>query len=101
MFTQADFHGETATKLQVIIMAKFGKPPLDNFNELTRGEKKRFNDLLNTYVASLPKDWQKKIDNDFNLTCNDEIYNEKFKPEECSITEVNHEIRQLAKDETV
>ena len=82
-------------------MAKYNGKPLGNFKSLTRGEKKRFNELLNTYINNLPDDWCNQVNADFYSVCNDDIFNEKFKAEDSLVTTTNHEIRHLSKSETI
>lgn len=72
---------ENIEKLQVIILAKLGKNPLGCFRSLTTGEKKRFNKEMNIYLSFLADNWEEQLQNDFNETCNDDIFNEKFKAE--------------------
>jgi hypothetical protein len=49
-----------------------------NFYQLLDHEKKKFNTLLNNYIASLPEDWKHKLLTDFHKICNEEIFHEKF-----------------------
>lgn len=81
-FTMEDFKKkENIEKLQVIILAKLGKNPLSCFRNLTTGEQKRFNREMNVYLSFLPDEWEEQLQKDFNETCNDDIFNNKFKAE--------------------
>ena len=101
MFSKDDFYGDTANRLQVIIMRAVGKHPLFNFHSLMNHEKKRFNIKLNGYIASLPEDWEGKLLSDFHEACNEEILNEKFQPELFPPRLINTDIQLLPKEETI
>lgn len=55
MFNQQDFQ-EHSTRLSVIIMDRMNKPILTSFRMLTKGDKVKFNKLLNEYIYSLPQE---------------------------------------------
>jgi len=82
-FSLEDFNNkETLEKLQVIVMSQLCKSPLTLFNNLTSGDKKRYNLALNSYIKTLPHDnWQTQLDNDFNTICIDDLFTPSFKPE--------------------
>jgi len=101
MFTPDDFKGETAQRLQVIIMNRMSKHPLTNFKSMMEHEKKKFNVSLSQYIAELPDDWEGKILNDFNNACNDEIFNEKFQAEQHPPLLINTDIQLLPKEEPI
>lgn len=98
-FLKEDFVGDNVTRLSVICMVKIGKRPLVDFRTMMEKDKKRFNKVLNEYIASLGDSWESKLLADFNEVCNDEIYNEEFKPEGHFIRELNTDIRCLDKPE--
>jgi hypothetical protein len=79
MFCQDDFlNKEIKEKIQVITMSKMGKYPLTDFETLTMKEKRVANEIVNEYIKKLPtlnKDWNTKLTTDFNLVCNEEIFN--------------------------
>jgi hypothetical protein len=81
-FSQMDFSGETAQRLQVIIAYKCGEHPLTPFSKVA--SKQKFNRLLNEYINSLGEDWNSVILKDFNLIVNEEILNDSFKAENIS-----------------
>ena len=57
LFTKEDFlKPEVAQKLSVIIMSKINKNVLTAFNKLIAKDKKKFNEILNEYIASLGED---------------------------------------------
>lgn len=97
MFTMEDFKKrENIEKLQVIILAKLGKNPLSCFRNLTTGEQKRFNKEMNIYLSFLPDEWEEQLQKDFNETCNDDIFNNKFKAENNLFgCDINTEIIEL------
>lgn len=101
MFEPKDFQGETATRLQVIVMTFMGKHPLTNFHGLMKHEKKKFNDHLNKYIQSLPEEWEDKLVRDFHVACNEEIFNEKFQSELYPPALINTDIQLLPKEETI
>ena len=101
MFTHEDFKGDTAQRLQVIVMHRMSKPPLTNFHTIMAHEKKKFNIILNQYIADLPEDWKTKIINDFHTACNEEIYNEKFQAETHPPLFINTDIQLIPKEETI
>ena len=74
-FTKADFmKPEVAQKLSVVIMCKMDKPVLTPFNSLKSREKKVFNQLLNNYISTLGENWNDILIQDFNETCQDELF---------------------------
>lgn len=79
MFCPDDFlKKEIKDKLMVITMSKLGKYPLTNFETLSMKEKRIANEIANDYIKKLPplnEDWNAKLTNDFNLVCNEEIFN--------------------------
>ncbi len=88
MFEKNDFQGDIKIKIVCIVMNMLGKPPLMRFSQLLSKDKRLFNEKLNDYVNHLPEeDWQTKINDDFILMCNDEIFNESFLPEKCLVIE--------------
>jgi hypothetical protein len=101
MFTPEDFKGETAQRLQVIIMHRMSKHPLTNFTTLMTHEKKKFNVKLNEYIADLPDEWELKILDDFHRTCNEEIFNEKFQAESHPPLFINTDLQLLPKEESI
>jgi hypothetical protein len=75
-FCEDDFlKREVREKLHVITMSKFNKYPLTDFNTLSMKEKRVANEILNEYVKHLPEHWETKLTCDFNLICQEEIFN--------------------------
>jgi len=101
MFKPEDFQGETATRLQVIIMTKIGKHSLTNFRAMMDHEKKKFNNVLNEYISALPDEWEFQVIQDFHNACNIEIYNEDFQAEIHIPRFINTDIQLLPKEETI
>ena len=79
MFCPDDFiKKEVKDKLVVITLSKMGKYPLSEFDALSMKEKRIANEIVNEYVRKLPvlrDEWEKKLTNDFNQICNEEIFN--------------------------
>jgi len=79
MFCPDDFlKKEIKEKLQVVTLSKMGKYPLTDFETLSVKEKRVANEIVNEYIRKLPtlsKDWNDKLTYDFNLVCNEEIFN--------------------------
>lgn len=79
MFCPDDFiKKEVKDKLVVITLSKMGKYPLSEFDSLSMKEKRIANEIVNEYVRKLPvlrDEWEKKLTNDFNQICNEEIFN--------------------------
>ena len=79
MFCPDDFlKKEIKEKLQVVTLSKMGKYPLTDFETLSMKEKRVANEIVNEYIRKLPtlnKDWNDKLSYDFNLVCNEEIFN--------------------------
>ena len=78
MFCPDDFlKKEIKDKLHVITMSKLNKYPLTNFETLSIKEKRIANEIVNEYIRKLPPlrdDWNAKLTNDFNLICNEDIF---------------------------
>jgi len=87
MFKKEDFNGDVKLKIVCIVMNLLGKPPLTRFSQLLNKEKRLFNEKLNEYIGLLPQEWETKLNDDFILMCNDEIFNETFLPEKCLVIE--------------
>ena len=86
MFDKKDFQGDVKMKIVCIVMNMLGKPPLMRFSQLLNKEKRLFNETLNNYINHLPdENWETKINDDFIMMCNDEIFNETFLPEKCLV----------------
>jgi DNA-directed RNA polymerase subunit F len=69
-------------QLQVIIMSRQNYDPLTNFHKLEPKQKRLFNEELNKYIRALTEEFDKKITEDFNLVCQEEIFpflNTKYK----------------------
>ena len=81
MFEKSNFEGDVKLKIVFIVMNLLGKPPLTRFSQLVNKEKRLFNEKLNEYIYQLPEEWENKIAMDFEIMCNDEIFNENFNPE--------------------
>jgi len=79
-FTQDDF-AKYAQQISVIIMVRIGKRPLTSFGILANGEKRKFNRVMNEYLQGLGEDWEKKLVEDFNQTCDEDLFTNDFKPE--------------------
>lgn len=79
MFCPEDFSNkEILDKLTVITLSKMGKYPLTPFNTLSMKEKRAANEIVNDYIKRLPSlnaEWNKKITDDFNIVCEEEIFN--------------------------
>jgi hypothetical protein len=79
MFCPDDFlKKEIKEKLHVITMSKMNKYPLTDFETLSMKEKRVANEIVNEYIKKLPtlnEDWNAKLCDDFNLVCNEEIFN--------------------------
>lgn len=79
MFSPEDFSNkEIKDKLHTITLSKMGKYPLTPFESLSFKEKRVANDILNTYIHHLPplrEDWHAKLTRDFNIVCEEEIFN--------------------------
>ena len=92
---------EVLEKIQVIVMSQMGKNPLGGFRNLSSGERKKFNVVLNEYIRTFlsgaKEEWELKLQNDFNTICIDDIFNERFKAEQnmfgCSIDTDIKELR--------
>lgn len=100
-FTMSDFKNrEVLEKIQVIILSQMGKYPLGCFRNLTSGERKRFNVALNEYIRLLPEEWELKLQSDFNTTCSDDIFNERFKAENHMFgCQIDTDIKELREPE--
>jgi len=99
MFNQQDFQ-EHSTRLSVIIMDRMNKPILTSFRMLTKGDKVKFNKLLNEYIYSLPQEsWKDNLMNDFNLITEEKLFNESFDPSKLHIPIVSSDIQLLSKEE--
>jgi len=99
MFNQQDFQ-EHSTRLSVIIMDRMNKPILTSFRMLTKGDKVKFNKLLNEYIYSLPQEsWKDNLINDFNLITEEKLFNESFDPSKLHIPIVSSDIQLLSKEE--
>jgi len=88
-FGLADFSKvENVDRLRVIIMDAMEHYPLKPFKRLKPREQKRFNEKLNDYITHLPdteKEWDLKLQSDFNEVCQREIFTEDFDPNKVDI----------------
>ena len=69
-------------QLQVIIMSRQNHDPMTNFKSLEPKQKRLFNEELNQYIRALTENFDKKITEDFNFVCQEEIFpflNTKYK----------------------
>lgn len=87
-FSKEDFTQENATRLMVIIMAYMNKPPLTQFKDLPESQKKKFNRLMNEYIAGLGEDWETKLLDEFNRIVNEDILNEEFDPSKVFVKDI-------------
>lgn len=78
--TQEDFKNH-AQRISVIIMVKMLKHPLTSFHTLASGEKRKFNRLMNEYLKNLGEEWEQKLIEDFNQTCDEDLFTNSFNPE--------------------
>jgi len=80
-FTLDNFK-QYSQQLQVIIMSRQNHDPMTSFKSLEPKQKRLFNEELNKYIRALTEDFDKKITEDFNFICNEEIFpflNTKYK----------------------
>jgi hypothetical protein len=80
-FTLDNFK-QYSQQLQVIIMSRQNHDPMTNFKSLEPKQKRLFNEELNRYIRALTDDFDKKITEDFNFVCQEEIFpflNTKYK----------------------
>lgn len=79
MFSPKDFSNkEIRDRLHCITLSKMGKYPLTPIESLSFKEKRVANDILNTYIHHLPhlrEDWYATLLRDFNIVCEEEIFN--------------------------
>ena len=87
MFQKQNFEGDVKLKIVCIVMNMLGKPPLTRFSQLFAKDKRLFNEKLNEYIGLFPEEWETKINNDFILMANDEIFHEGFLPEKCLVSQ--------------
>ena len=90
VFSQEDFN-EHLQRLQLIIMCKMNKPALTRFSQLNEKEKKKFNQMLNFYILSLPiekDEWIDKLVDDFNIYCCDTIFTDDFDPSKFYVPDI-------------
>jgi hypothetical protein len=78
--TQEDF-SRHAQRISVIIMVRMGKHALTSFHRLANGEQRKFNRLMNEYLRGLGEDWESKLIEDFNRTCDEDLFTDSFNPE--------------------
>jgi len=75
LFSKEDFLiPEVGQRLSVITMSKLEKNVLIPFNKLITKEKKKFNQIMNEYIATLGEDWEETLIKDFNEVCNLELF---------------------------
>jgi hypothetical protein len=98
-FSKEDFTTENAIRLSVITMKRMELKPLTDFRDLPESQKKKFNRLMNEYIANLGEDWETKILDDFNLIVNEDILTEEFNPSTQMVRELNTDIQILLTDE--
>ena len=80
-FTLDNFK-QYSQQLQVIIMSRQNHDPMTNFKSLEPKQKRLFNEELNQYIRALTENFDKKITEDFNFVCQEEIFpflNTKYK----------------------
>lgn len=87
-FSKEDFNNENATRLMVIVMTYMNKPPLTQFRDLPESQKKKFNRLMNEYIAGLDEKWETQLHDDFNRIVNEDILNEDFEPSKIWVKDV-------------
>lgn len=98
---------ENVDRLRVIIMDHMDYHPLTPFKSLRPKEQKRFNEKLNEYIKELPedeRDWNAKMQEDFNEVCVREIFTEDFDPSKIPVytgayKDLEEESREEAKKE--
>ena len=98
-FSKEDFTTENAIRLSVITMKRMERNPLMPFKDLPESQKKKFNRLMNEYIANLGEDWETKILDDFTLIVNEEILTEEFDPSTQMVRELNTERQMLLTEE--
>jgi hypothetical protein len=94
---------ENVDRLRVIIMDHMDYYPLTPFKSLRPKEQKRFNEKLNGYIKELPedeRDWNAKMQEDFNEVCVREIFTEDFDPSKIPVyTGVYKDLEEGATEE--
>jgi hypothetical protein len=98
-FSKEDFTPENATRLSVIIMPRMGKNPLASFRDMNPTTQKKFNRLMNEYIATLGEDWEETLLADFNQIVNEDILNEDFDAAKQIVPELNTDSALLLSEE--
>ena len=73
---------------------------MGTFAGLLTSEKKRFNDVMNEFIQSLPDEgWEKELTDEFNEIVLTKILNSDFDASKAYCQEVNPDIHHLAAPE--
>jgi hypothetical protein len=100
-FNQENFEDkEINLKLLSIINDKLRINVLTKFSQLSKRQQSYFNDELNKYIQSLPReDYLEQITKDFNLILHDVMTSDDFKPEHQKVQRVSTNPIEIGKDE--
>lgn len=75
MFTPQDFP-TYANRIRMIVFSEMNIDVTKTFHELSKKQQRQVNLKVNEYIYSLPKNFDEKINDDFNTVCKDELFDD-------------------------
>lgn len=96
MFTPQDFP-TYANRIRMIVFSEMNIDVTKTFHELSKKQQRQVNLKVNEYIYSLPKNFDEKINDDFNTVCKDELFDDlhvkasKMRIRPSSVSEIESE----------
>ena len=96
MFSPKDFP-TYANRIRMIVFSQLDIDVTRSFRELSKKQQRLVNLKINEYIYSLPENFDEKINEDFNIVCGDELFEDlhikaaKMKIRPSSVSEIESE----------
>ena len=96
MFSPQDFP-TYANRIRMIVFSQLDIDVTRSFRELSKKQQRLVNIKINEYIYSLPENFDEKINEDFNIVCGDELFEDlhikaaKMKIRPSSVSEIESE----------
>ena len=96
MFTPEDFP-TYANRIRMIVFSELNIDVTKSFHDLSKKQQRQVNMKVNEYIYSLPDNFEEKINDDFNMVCKDELFDNlhiktsKMRIRPSSVSEIDSE----------
>jgi len=96
MFTPENFP-TYANRIRMIVFSEMNIDVTKSFHDLSKKQQRQVNMQVNEYIYGLPENFEEKINDDFNMVCKDELFDDlhiktsKMRIRPSSVSEIESE----------